>query len=653
MSGYVLHVFLLIVVTSLAFSNTLGNTYHLDSLYRIQQNTEIDKFWPPLRFFTDIRTGSTIPQIAEYRPMMPLSHAINSELSRVVGIDRLAGFHIGNIAIHIGSAILMYALFCLLISNWGSAATFGQNYFHYSHRAFFAVQIFAIHPISGAAVNYIAARDLLLMVFFFSASMLTYVAMRRKGDSVGGWVASLLLLSLAILSKQVAILGFALVFLFEWILVDTKLKNWRLWMRTLLFSIPTMVYFLLRYHFLVQSRGSAPLPVPLDVYYPLTMAKAHVFYYLNNLVWPFEMRALARVEFVESMFDPAALLGVLFICCTLILAFYFRKREPIISFSILAYWLLFSLTASIFPFRFLVTDYRQYLPLAFFCLGVSVYLFSMRRTAIQVILVVLTSIYFSIATFQINKHWKTEESFWGQSVKYGAVALAHNNYALAIARTNPGLAEHHLLEAIKQSPTHIYANINLGMHYLRNGKKADGLRLLSKMVKLNPDWALAHYWLAEGLKLNGEKDKAIVEVKTAADMDPHSLKYQHEAGRAIQSDGVISEAIPYLKRAVEMNPDYELVEFWLGFAYQKTGRSNEAIASYERFLERNPNHMQTQFNLAYELMKMNDCQTAVAHFKKVLSLKPGYLEVHLHLSNCYRALGNQALSEKHGAIYRN
>jgi len=71
----------------------------------------------------------------------------------------------------------------------------------------------------------------------------------------------------------------------------------------------------------------------------------------------------------------------------------------------------------------------------------------------------------------------------------------------------------------------------------------------------------------QGLRPSGEKDKAIVEMKIAADLDPHLLVYQLEAGRAIQSDGVTSEAIPCLKRAVETNPDYQLAEFWLGLAY--------------------------------------------------------------------------------------
>jgi len=111
-----IHLALLIVITSLVFSNTLENTYHLDSVYRVGSNSEINEFWPPARFFTDVRTGSTIPQIAEYRPLMPLSHSINSEIAKATGTSKLAGFHVGNIAIHIGSAILAYLVFCLLLS---------------------------------------------------------------------------------------------------------------------------------------------------------------------------------------------------------------------------------------------------------------------------------------------------------------------------------------------------------------------------------------------------------------------------------------------------------------------------------------------------------------------------------------------------------
>jgi tetratricopeptide (TPR) repeat protein len=640
-----IHIALLIVITSLVFSNTLDNTYHLDSIYRVKNNTEINEFWPPARFFTDVRTGSPIPQIAEYRPMMPLTHAINSEIARATGTDKLTGHHVGNIAIHISSTILIYFLFCLLIVNWGRVAESKTRTIHYKQQAFAAALIFAVHPIAGSAVNYIAARDLLLMVFFFVASMLVYFNMRSKGDTASGWLMSLLLLSLAILSKQVAIMGFGLIFLFEWILIDLKLRDWRLWARTALFSLPTVGYFVLRALWLAPQ-GSGGLRAVKGLTYPFTMLDAHLFYYLRNFAWPFEMRALARVDMIESILVPSALLGLVFIIGTLVVAWLFRKRQPLLTFAILAYWLLFALTSSIFPFGYVVTDYRQYLPLVFLSLTVTMLVFSSNRKTVAISVLSGLLLYFSISSYYNNAHWKTEESFWGQSVKYGAVALAHQNYGLAIVDKNPELAEYHYLEAIRQYPNHIYANINLGMLHIRMGKEAEGLQRLRKMVTLNPNWSLAYYWLSEGLKITGQKEEALKEVQHSADLDPRSLRYQYAAARALQDAGKRAEAIPYFERVINLNPDYNLAGFWLGFAYQKTGQSQNAIDTYNRFLLSNPDHVQGHFNLAYALMNENDCNAAVVHFNRVLVLKPDYKEVHLHLSNCYRALGREDIASE-------
>lgn len=647
-----LHVALLISITSIVFSNTLDNTYHLDSIFRVQGNTEIDEFWPPARFFTDIRTGSSIPQIAEYRPMMPLSHAINSEIAKATDTLKLTGFHVGNIAIHIGSAVLVYFLFCVLICNWGRIPESEPQVMHYSQPAFAAALMFAVHPIAGSAINYIAARDLLLMVFFFLASMLVYVGMRRKGDTVSGWLSSLLLLSLAILSKQAAIVGFGLVFLFEWILTNAKLRNSGIWARTMLFSVPTAAYFLLRWVWITKQSTEASLRIPADIYYPLSMAKAHVFYYMRNFVWPFELRALARFDMVESFVDPGALVGLLFIISSLAIAWLLRKKNPLISFAILAYWLLFALTASIFPFRYVVTDYRQYLPLLFLCLIVSLVCFSWRQRTIPVILLAAMALYFSLSSYHINQHWKTEESFWQQSVRYGAVALAHSNYALVVGKKDEELAEKHYLEALRQKPSHVYANINLGMLYIHQQRTQEGLKLLKQMVARNPKWALTHYWLSRGLKLLDQKEESLKELRRAADLDPRRLQYQYEAAEALQAKGDKSASIPYLERLININPDYQLAGFMLGFAYQKLNDNQRAISEYNRFLATHPGHAQGHFNIAYVLMEEGECSAAIAHFETVLTINPQYREVHLHLSKCYQSLGDEFKAAKHEMIYK-
>jgi len=141
-------------------------------------------------------------------------------------------------------------------------------------------------------------------------------------------------------------------------------------------------------------------------------------------------------------------------------------------------------------------------------------------------------------------------------------------------------------------------------------------------------------------------------MQIAADKDPRSLRYQFAAARALQDAGMILESITYFERIIIVNAHYKYTSFWLGFAYQKTSQSQKAIDAYNSFLSSNTNHVQGHFNLAFELKNENDCKAAVVHFNKVLDLRPSYKEAHLHLSTCYKALGDEQQAAHHASIYK-
>lgn len=98
-------------------------------------------------------------------------------------------------------------------------------------------------------------------------------------------------------------------------------------------------------------------------------------------------------------------------------------------------------------------------------------------------------VFWSVASIHDNTHWKAEESFWLQSVTYGAGAIAHTNHALAISDRDPQLAEFHHLEALRQEPYNIYTNIDLGMLYASQQRFDEGLPLLCATAARNPDSA--------------------------------------------------------------------------------------------------------------------------------------------------------------------
>ena len=207
-----LHAVLLLLVCAGTFSNTLDNSLQLDDAYRVGSNPEVDRVWPPWRHFVDPRTSTSLPQIEAYRPLLPLSLSVNNAVSDRLGIERLAGYHLGNLAIHLAAGWLVYLLFCELLIHWSRLKWPRERLLDV---AFGASLLFAIHPVAGVPVNYISGRDLLMMMLFLIAALLAYLRLRRLGDSPARWAVALGLFALSLIAKQNGVFVPLLILLFE------------------------------------------------------------------------------------------------------------------------------------------------------------------------------------------------------------------------------------------------------------------------------------------------------------------------------------------------------------------------------------------------------------------------------------------------------
>ncbi len=666
-----LHLLVLVALPFLVFSNTLENDYQLDSVHRIKRNTEIERLWPPWRFFTDRRTGSQIQDIAEYRPLMPLTHSIETALADALGLERRAVFHAGNIALHVTTTLLLYLLFGELLTHWGRRRAPPERA---RRAALGAALLFAVHPVSGVPVNYLAGRDLLLMMAFLTAALLRYARMRRRGESVGAWATVLALLALSMLSKGNAVVAFAVVFLFEALLARARPTDWRPWARVGACLALSWLFLLVQdlsglgWQFaspapargVAQEEAVAERLVPElvreatasapEASFPLTMLKAHLFHYLRNFAWPFEIRMLPRFPRVGSWTDLHALAGGAFILSSLVLAGFLLRRNSVAAFAILSYWTLFSVTSSLFGSAQTVEDYRQYPSLAFLCLLVSIGLFALPRAAAMAALPALVA-YFALASHSLNANWRDSESFWHQSVRHGGSALAHTNYGFSVVTRDPALAEWHYLEALRIHPNHVRALTNLGMLYVRQGRAEEGLERLREAVRAKPGWSSPHYWLGRALLELGRQEEGLKELKRATRLDPRSLRYQYEVARALHRAGDLGGSLPHAERVIAIDPGYEDVLFLAGFAHQMAGRRERAVADYRRFLEHRPDHARARFNLGYALKKQGQCAEAVDQLERVLELDPKRVAAHLHLADCYRQLGRTSESDRHAAAW--
>ena len=297
-------------------------------------------------------------------------------------------------------------------------------------------------------------------------------------------------------------------------------------------------------------------------------------------------------------------------------------------------------------------DYRQYLPLAFLVLVVVMACATIRHNKVLLGVLGALLVYFSVSTYHINTHWETHESVWAQSIKFGGRAEAHVNYARVFQKINPELAELHLLEALRQQPRNFYANVNLGALRVNHGNFAEGLEILNRVVAWFPDWADAHFYLADAYKVMGNTPAQIEQLRLATELDPRALKYSYELALALQTNNKLKESMPYLERILSYNPTYELAGFMMGFAHQAMNDRQGAEAEYRRFLKYRPDYYQAWFNLAFIMMQRGDCRTAIEYFTRVITLNPQYTGAHSNLAKCYRALGNLALASKHEKLFQ-
>ncbi len=644
-----LHLLILAAVVAAVYSNTLHNEYHLDDFGRIAENPEIGKVFPIGRHFLNPATSSSLATTVQYRPLLPLSLSVNHAAGEALGLEPLTAFHLGNVAVHLLAVLALYLLLHEILAHWNSLPPRLAG--RARTLALLASLLFAVHPVSGVPVNYLAARDLLLMQLFLLTSILVYVRMRRLGASPGQWALVLALLSLSILSKTNAAVAPVLVLAFELFLARESPLRPRLWLRVLPFALVVASFFAWTELVLDFSDvGQLAVARSSVLEYPLTQLKLHLTHYLRNFVWPFTMRPLPLVEPVRGLADPLSWLGAAVVAGSLLAVWAFRLRMAALSFSILAYWILLAPTSSVLPFRMLAADYRQYPSLPFLCL-IAVLALALLVRRWQYPLAAAALLYFGVSTVWMNGLWATEESLWGHTVRHGATSIAHLNYARSQMGKDDRLAEYHLQESLRLNPGNAFTHINLGLLYIRTGRQEEGLRLSRRAVELAPNWGLTHYWLSRAYSQLGRTAEAAAESARASDLDPLNLSYAYQAAWDAQLVGDFASSLAYLERVHRLGEGYEKSLFLRGYAHQRLGSNPEAIADYRRYLEQRPDDSQGVFNLAYALMETGEYAAAVEQFQRTLQLRPSYHEVHRHLARCFEALGQEELAARHRAEY--
>ena len=620
----------LVVSTFLVFFNTFNNDFHLDDGNSIVSNPAIRKITPLLRYFTDISVLSSYAPNRQFRPFLPLSLSINYALDKYNPV----GYHIFNLIFNSISSIL---IFFILIEIQKQVFP-SEDATKQTNIAFVSAALFAVHPVSGITINYISNRDLVLMQMFLSASFLVYVRMRRTRETVLGYLFVLFMLACSILSKTNPVVMPLLIIIYEIFIMKAKITDPKTWARAASFAAIIILFFLytkycLRFldvqHLVPTDRNS------FLSYFP-TQAKLHLFVYMTNFFFPFNIHLEPYVDRIKIT-DPFAAAGILFIAASVFVAVKLREKNPLIAFCILAYWIMMLPDSSFMPLHEWRVDYRPYPSspyLYFLIFNVS---HEYLKPRFFKALFVVFFVYLSFSSFFINRLWRTDYSLWSYSVKKGGNPIAYQN--LAISCIDEYEKQKYLETSLSMSPYYLFPKINYAMFYTRMGAANKAIITMKSALELNPSNPLTHIWFSKTYEFLNMKKDALKEAQLAVKYDPRNLEYLYSAASLAQSQGEYALSLGYTIPVIKEDPNYGDIYFLHGFALQKTGRLDECISAYRTFIKTNPQNSQVWFNLGYALKDKGEYREAAECFDKVLGLKPDYDEARLHLLYCYDKLG--------------
>ncbi len=217
----------------------------------------------------------------------------------------------------------------------------------------------------------------------------------------------------------------------------------------------------------------------------------------------------------------------------------------------------------------------------------------------------------NIAAYQLyingRYHWnKRNEEGLKKSIEYFNQAIETDpNYALAYA----GLADSYLVlgtqeatlggiapedafpraraaaaKALEMDDTLVEAHTALAVAncHLGEGRCSTGLR---NAIDINPNYAMAHNYLAITYMANGRSDEAMAEIRRAQELDPLSLIINTNIGMVYYRSRRHDEAIKQLKKTLDMDADFLRAKWFLGLSFEAKGMMAEAIAEFQRLVE--------------------------------------------------------------------
>ena len=596
--------FLLPGLIFLIYSNSLNASWHLDDYQSILKDTHIhlreltpDSLW--------YAVDAYLKHPRESRPLSRLTFALNW----FFGQQSPIGYHIVNISIHALAAIFLFLTIC------GLAQSPNLSAFHHRNRytiALLATVLWATNPIQTQAVTYIVQRMAQLAAMFYVLGLYLYIKGRSSdipAKRMFFFIGCFLSACCSMASKENgATFPIALLLVEFWFFQDLTQKK----ERTIFFSITICVALVIAGLCVMLFFNGDPRKLfdynfryftPIE---RLLTEPRIVLYYLSQIFYPVPTRLSIEhdISLSVSLFSPWTTLPAILLIGTLIgLALYNITKRPVLSFSILFFFLNHVIESTIIGLE-LIFEHRNYLPSFFLFLPVSIWVsdfleihrnknrFIFNATVVGMVVIVAG---FGAGTYIRNFAWQSEKSLWEDAVaKAPNSGRAWHNLALSHYATTGQIEKAMVLyrRALKleknnvQQESIILSNM-AAVHY-HHGDYHQAVKYWRKAIVKHGNNPQIKYLLSLALIHAGDYDTAAAYLNNLVMKYPARFEANNLSGIVALLQGRYHEGLSHFKNGLRLQRPPGSVLINIGAAQSLAGNFIRAEWFFKAYLANRP-----------------------------------------------------------------
>lgn len=587
------HAMLIVVAGFVVYFNTMASPFFFDDVINIGENAAIKNF----NCFPDTSRAFGLAIVAEVidniilRPVTYFSLAINYALH---GLNHF-GYHITNLLLHIGNALMVYLLFTRIQATPTMTTESAPTTRHRWFLPFFAALLFVCHPVQTQAVVYIIQRSVLLTTFFYLGALVLYDTCRTAPSrkiKIFSYIAALAATLLAMGSKEIAYTLPVIILLYEVMFFTGKLAT-RLY-KTVPFLL-TMTIIPLKLNKLAELdkvqnienmqnalslrniNGATPFEYLITQFGVITTYLRLLFVPVNqNLDYDYPLQtSFFSLQVILPLLLLLAIAGFGAFC---LMRSQENKLLKIVAFGIFWFFITISVESSIVPIKDLIFEHRVYLPSAgfFMALLTGVALLYNRYTAQDIsqskisTLVIGTMVVIMAGTaISRNKVWQSELTLWRDVVKKSPnKSRGHTNLAASLLPS-----EKYLYSPLSQPQT--ITDLNRLNEAIHEGREA---------IRLDPSDINTYIIVSKALSLQNRLSEALQYITDAIRIKPNEPKLHVAQGEMYLADGKLQDAEQKFREALALQPLSVMARWRLAYVLAIQGDRLSAIQELEHLV---------------------------------------------------------------------